>query len=320
MKKLIGVLAVAGGAAVAPPALAQATPMLETGSQKPMPWEWIDKDTGHRMIRLSRREGSNASFYFHNNPFVPELAGEGDKMVFYGTASNGRQLFSVNLKTLEVEQLTDHRGNISGEIVAPRRREVFYQSSDSIFATHVDSKRTRLIYVFPQDFRGSVTTLNADETTLAGVLAGEEKRTILERYPNKSGYFNRIFEAKIPHTLFTINVETGELKKLYQENAWLNHVQFSPSDPDLLMFCHEGPWHLVDRIWTIDTKTRDVKQIHQRTVEREIAGHEFFSRDGKIIWYDLQVPRGVTFHLAGADVKTGKATRYQMILDRKSVV
>jgi glycosyl hydrolase family 106( putative alpha-L-rhamnosidase)/oligogalacturonate lyase-like protein len=331
---LIGVLAVAGGAAVAPPATAQATfatgrapragaPMLETGSQKPMPLEWIDRDTGHRMIRLSRREGSNASFYFHNNPFVPQLAGEGDTMVFYGTASNGRQLFSVNLKTLKVEQLTDHRGNISGEIVAPRRREVFYQSGDSVFSTHVDSRRTRLIYVFPKDFRGggggSVTTLNSDETTLAGVLAGEEKRAILEKYPKKSGYFNRIFEARIPHTLFTINVETGELNKLYEENAWLNHVQFSPSDPDLLMFCHEGPWHLVDRIWTIDTKTRDVKKIHQRTVEREIAGHEFFSRDGKIIWYDLQIPRGVTFHLAGADVKTGKATRYQMTRDEWSI-
>src|SRR5207248_5089840 len=54
-------------------------------------------------------------------------------------------------------------------------------------------------------------------------------------------------------------------------------------------------------------------------VEREIAGHEFFSRDGKIIWYDLQIPRGVTFHLAGADVKTGKATRYQMTRDEWSI-
>src|SRR5204863_3287567 len=151
----VEVLALIGVLVPSAPALAQTTfatgraPMLETGSQKPMPLEWIDKDTGHRMIRLSRREGSNASFYFHNNPFVPQLAGEGDKMVFYGTASNRRQLFAVNLKTLKVEQLTDHRGNIFGEIVAPRRREVFYQSGDSVFATHVDSGRTRLIYVFP---------------------------------------------------------------------------------------------------------------------------------------------------------------------------
>src|SRR5438046_10147788 len=120
-----------------------------------------------------------------------------------------KHLFICKLKTLKVEQLTDHRGNMFGEIVAPRRREVFYQSGDSVFATHVDSGRTRLIYVFPTDFQGSVTTLNSDETTLAGVRAGEEKRAILKKYPNKSDYFTRIFEAKIPHTLFTIHGGTA---------------------------------------------------------------------------------------------------------------
>jgi oligogalacturonide lyase len=38
---------------------------------------------------------------------------------------------------------------------------------------------------------------------------------------------------------------------------WLNHVQFSPTDPTLMMFCHEGPWHKVDRIWTIRTDGRN---------------------------------------------------------------
>ena len=53
-------------------------PHLETGGNK-MPDEWIDKVTGHKIIRLTRRTGNNMSFYFHNNPFA------GDKMIFYGT-------------------------------------------------------------------------------------------------------------------------------------------------------------------------------------------------------------------------------------------
>ena len=52
-----------------------AQPLLETGG-KAMPDEWIDKDTHHKIIKLTRKEGSNYSFYFHNNPFV------GNKMVF----------------------------------------------------------------------------------------------------------------------------------------------------------------------------------------------------------------------------------------------
>ena len=110
----------------------------------------------------------------------------------------------------------------------------------------------------------------------------------------------------------TIDVETGKLSKLYRENAWLNHEQFSPTDPNLLMYCHEGPWHKVDRIWTYNLSTGETTLIHKRTVHREIAGHEFFGPDGKTIWFDLQIPRGETFYLAGKNFETGEKTRYQL--------
>ena len=35
--------------------------------------------------------------------------------------------------------------------------------------------------------------------------------------------------------------------------AWIDHQQFSPTDPNLLLYAHEGTWHEVDRIWTIRT-------------------------------------------------------------------
>ncbi len=299
--------------------VSDAIPVLTTGGQD-MPDAWIDQHTGHQVIRLVRREGNNRSFYFHNNPFIPATAsGEGDKMVFYGETPKGNQLFSVDLQTLETEQLTYHPAPISGEIVAPRHREVIYQSHDSVFATHIDSKEARLLFVFPEDFKAGITTLNADETLLAGVYAGEEKRAIYEKYPKKGDYFNRIFEAKIPHTLFTLHIATEELKKIHQENTWLGHVQFSPTNPRLLMFCHEGPWHLVDRIWTIDIRSKATQLMHKRTVHREIAGHEFFSRDGQTIWFDLQIPRGETFYLAGADVSSGQEKRYALQRDEWSI-
>ena len=78
----------------------QAQPVLETGGKK-MPDEWIDKDTRHKVMRLSRKEGRNLSFYFHNNPFI------GNKMVFYSTDNeNGKQLWTVDLKTLQLDKVT----------------------------------------------------------------------------------------------------------------------------------------------------------------------------------------------------------------------
>jgi oligogalacturonide lyase len=307
-----------------------AQPVMETGGQK-MPDEWIDKTTGHKIIKLTRREGSNMSFYFHNNPFVE------NRMIFYGTNaqnSNGndsvkqeiynvsagnKQIYSVDLGTLKIEQLTSQKSPMNGEIVGPKNHLVYYQIKDSVFSTSIDTKQTKLVYVFPADFKAGITTLNSDETLLAGAWSSDKEKEILKNNPNKSSYFNLIYEAREPRTLFTINVKTGELKKLFSDSAWLNHVQFSPTDPKLLMFCHEGPWHKVDRIWTINIDTKQIKLMHKRTMDMEIAGHEWFSPDGKIIWYDLQQPRSVNFFVSGTDVTTGKEKKYSLTRDEWSI-
>ena len=290
--------------------VAQSVPVLETGG-KSMPAAWIDKDTHHKVIRLTPTAGANASFYFHNNPFA------GNQMVYYNTdATTGRQLYTVNLQTGKAEQITRHSSPFSGEIVAPKRREVFFQSGDSIFATHLDTHKERLVFVFPGDFKGNITTLNANETLLGGAYATAAEKEISRQYPEKHDYFNRIYEAKLPRTLFTIDLQSGQLKKLFTDSAWLNHVQFSSTDPSLLMFCHEGPWHKVNRIWTINVKGGTPRPVYKRTMEMEIAGHEWFGANGKQIWFDLQQPRGATFFVAGADVTTGVVTKYQ--LDRNA--
>ena len=293
--------------------------VLETGGQK-MPNEWIDKDTHHKVIRLSRREGNNSSFYFHNNPFVPQTKKEGDRMVFYGTDNKGgRQAFTVNLKTFAINQVTNVAGRIGSEIIGHKTNSIYYQLKDSVFAVNINTKQTKLIFVFPADYKGNIASINADETVLAGAKASDAQKEILKQFPEKSKFFDRVFDAHLANDLFIINIKTATLKKIHTENTWLGHVQFSPVDPSLLMFCHEGPWHKVDRIWHININTGEVKMMHKRSVENEIAGHEFFSWDGNTIWFDLQIPKSVTFYLAGADVKTGKEIKYQMTRDEWSI-
>jgi hypothetical protein len=291
----------------------QSLPVLETGSMRPMPAEWIDKDTRHVVMRLSNLGGNSASFYFHDNPFI------GDKMVFYHTDGKDKQLYTVDLQTKETARLTHISGPMNGEIVGKYSGRVFYQIKDSVFYTSIYSGETKLVFVFPGDFKGGVTTLNANETLLAGVQSGDEEKEILRKYPEKKDFFNRIYDAHIPHTLFTIDLRTGQLKKIHKEDIWIGHVQFSPMDTALLMFCHEGPWHKVDRIWTIDVKTTEVRLMHKRTMENEIAGHEFFSPKGDTIWFDWQMPKGQAFFLGGVDVHTGKERKYEITRDEWSI-
>src|ERR1700743_2292482 len=77
-----------------------AQPLEETGPKKAMPDEWIDQDTHHKIVRLSRKDGNNLSFYFHNNPFI------GEKMIFYSSDENGHQLYTVDLKTLALTRVS----------------------------------------------------------------------------------------------------------------------------------------------------------------------------------------------------------------------
>lgn len=305
-----------------------AQPVMETGGQK-MPDEWIDKDTRHKVIKLTRNDGSNLSFYFHNSPFI------GNKMVYYSSNRNdvsgiqkqetystnarNKQLHLLDLSTLKSEQLTFHASPMNGEIVHNKSGNVFYQIKDSVFVVNAHSKKSQLVYVFPEDFKANITTVNADATLLAGAKSDEKEREIFRNNPEKKDYFNLIYEAKLPRTLFTVNVASKQLNKIFTDSAWLNHVQFSTTDPALLMFCHEGPWHKVNRIWTIDINTKEVKLMHKRTMDMEIAGHEWFAPDGKKIWFDLQQPRGQTFFVAGVDVKTGEEVKYAIQRDEWSI-
>ena len=295
-------------------------PVMLTGG-KSMPEVWVDSLTGYTVTRLSEGvdSGSFRSFYFHNYPFVKNEDGKGYKMICYGDKHNGKQIYTIDLEDGSLNQVTHQHGNMRGEILARKSANIYYQIKDSVYVTNALTGKTDLITVFPDNFQAGVVSVNANETLLAGTYSGAVKKEIYDKFPEKRDYFNRIYEAKLPHVLFTVNIETGEIDTLHQDNAWLNHVQFSPVDPEMLMFCHEGPWHKVDRIWTINTKTKNITKIHRRTVNREIAGHEFWSPDGKQIWYDLQVPRGETFYLASNNLDTTDFRKYGLVRNEWSV-
>jgi len=282
-------------------------------AQEPPPAEWVDPSTGHRIIRLSDEAGS-ASLYFHQNAY----SAGGDLMVF--TKSKG--LSVLNLQTRKIRPLVE--GRVNHVVVGRKTRQVFYMKDDTIYAANLDTGATRAIVTKPELQSGSGLTVNADETLLAGSFVDDPKAQPAappppakaeehsDNPPGKGEMMERRLAAHIPMALYTIDIKSGKLNTFNHSTDWLNHVQFSPTDPTLLMFCHEGPWHKVDRIWTIRTDGTGLRKIHTRTMDMEIAGHEFFNPDGKIIWYDLQTPKAKEFWLAGVVLATGEAIRYKV--------
>jgi oligogalacturonide lyase len=281
-------------------------------AQEP-PTEWVEPATGHCVIRLSREPGTS-SFYFHQNGY----AAAGDKLV----VSTRRGLAAINLQTRQIDPLVE--GRAANAVVGKKTRQVFYLKGDTVYATQLDTRATREVAKLPPEVRGgSGLAVNADETLLAGSYVEGGRRPASQeagpRPAGREGGLEARWAARLPMRLYTVAVDTGAVKTFHPCTDWLNHVQFSPTDPTLLLFCHEGPWHKVDRIWTIRTDDTGLQKIHTRTADMEIAGHEFFSPDGKVVWYDLQTPRGKEFWLAGAVLATGEKIRYPLAREHWSV-
>lgn len=273
-----------------------------------LPREWLDKETGKRVVRLSDEDGSQ-SFYFHQNGYTAR----GDKLVF----STPTGLSTYEFATKRIEKIVD--GRAGSVIVGRNTRKVFYTKGESVYQTDIDTKATREIVADKRIRTGSGFALNSDETLLGGSITTAEVPPEArsqpgrgDAYVGKGEWMERRLAARVPMSLYTINIQSGEVKLFHAATDWLNHVQFSPTDPGLMMFCHEGPWHKVDRIWTIRTDGSKLTKIHTRTMDMEIAGHEFFSPDGKFIIYDLQTPKSQVFWLAKYEIKTGKMTKYSL--------
>jgi oligogalacturonide lyase len=294
-------------------------------AQTNAPTEWIDPDTGHRVVQLSMEPGSE-SLYFNLNPFTPD----GKSMVL--TTTNGISL--VNLETRAVEKIVEGRTHIimvgrkTGQIYYTTRKIENGMTNQWVCALDPKTKAIREILKLARGQQ--VSTVNADETLLGGTFVERndwgtneffgggpnQRANDIESANVQRGKKGTMMEERLakryPMELFFYNIKTGKTKRVNRCTDWLGHLQFSPTDPKLLMFCHEGPWHKVDRIWTIRTDGSHLTLIHQRTMIMEIAGHEFFSGDGQTIWYDLQTPRGEDFWVAGYEIATGKRTWYHL--------
>jgi oligogalacturonide lyase len=287
------------------------------------PLEWVDPDTGHRIIRLSREDGTE-SLYFHQNAYTPD----GNKMVMLTPEG----VATVDLKTRQIDLVVPGvartTNSVAGVMVGRKTPTVYYSrwngSNNVAFATDLETHATRRIGILPGSGRvGSLATVNADETWLAGsYLEGRPTnlaRIFRDPQRSKGEWMQDRFQMRLPMRLFAMDTKTGKIHTFNPSTDWLNHVQASPTDPDRLMFCHEGPWHLLDRIWTVRPSGGKAQLVHRRSMEMEIAGHEFFGGDGKMIWYDLQTPRGEDFWLGGYEIATGQRTWYHLERNQWSV-
>jgi len=295
--------------------------------------DWVDPDTGHRVVRLTDDAGG-ATLYFHDNA----LSAQGDKLMF--NTPNG--IAVVDVAKIGSRDLTPQivaRGR--GGYFARKGREIYFNAGGrgdaTVTAVNVDTKQTRVV----PNARGLI---NADETLsvvknanaadpegkypkpparvavlqLQRMFPGKKMEDLTpdQQYSVKKedGLAARALNPGLQSFIFT-DLKAGASRETGFQYGDLNHMQFNPVDPNLLLYCHEGTWHELDRTWTIRTDGTQMRLMHKRSMDMEINGHEWWSWDGKTVWFDLQTPRSEVFWIAGVNMATGKEVRYHVDRD-----
>ena len=308
------------------PGHAQTDPPASAPAANTIADEYNDPDTGARVLHLSKGiDGPAGVIYFTQACITPDGRYALVRNLAPTAGHTAGLMYRYDFKTGDVVKLTDRMTR--NQVMVPKSGNLYYTSDNdtAIYVTNILDMTTRKVADIPPDLICSGgLTVNADESLVVGTatLAKDEpKGPPSTTPPNQGPGLNNTFEKHNLNMLIDADIKTGKVNILHKINTWLGHTQFSPTDPDLLMYCHEGPWQLVDRIWTMHISDQKPQLVLKRTVDGEIAGHEFWGADGTTVWYDHNfrgTPGGKHF-LEGKNLTTGVVTQYPITAPFQSI-
>jgi oligogalacturonide lyase len=152
----------------------QTSQMALARAEEP-PTSWVDKDTGHRVIRLTQEAGSSG-LYFNVNAYSPD-----GKLMIYVAPDGIHVLELATLKTrLLVPNPPDNpagnggnfRNGVHAIVVGKKTNSIFFTKSDprknstSVYKADMYTGEVKELVTLPP--RASLATVNADETLGVG--------------------------------------------------------------------------------------------------------------------------------------------------------
>ena len=243
---------------------------------------YIDKKSGAIVTQLTN-QGINYHFYFTENSF--DL--EGKTIYFLSNRGNEEteicNLFSMDLESGEMIQLTDDSEGVEvGRITkTPDSEYIAYITGRQLRLYCTRTGENRLLREEPSMLMHNLS-FSCDKKWI-GFTRDEDVDALPDGGPNYAGFKEKMFATK-DGRISMIDLNGEHFHDVFCDTHWLSHFQFSPDDPEIAMFCHEGPWNYVQqRIWIINMKSGEVWPCF-RQKEDDCVGHEFWTRNGDVIF------------------------------------
>jgi oligogalacturonide lyase len=250
-----------------------------------------DPKTGARVRQLTNYKGHSHHLYFTN----PGWYDRDRRLLFSSDRENRTNLFSLNLETGEITQLTDfapapHETTFLSACVNPTCDVAYFWYDRQVMALDLRSLEIRPLWKAPEGFRRSMMNCTADGKFIcAGIFEDLSDRFRIDYLRGYVG-FPETWESRPLSKIAQITTDGSGAEVIWEEKYWIGHVNTSPTQPNLITFCHEGPWDKVDnRIWGLDLATRKAWMIRPREGQ-EAVGHEYWLADGIHVGYHGRWP------------------------------
>lgn len=257
-----------------------------------------DPITGVAVHQLTNYKGHSHHLYFTN----PGWYDGGRRLLFASDRANRTNLFSLDLESYEITQLTDleplpppYEVQFIDACVNPLRAEAYFWYGRGLMALDLHTYELVQLWERPEGFTHSMLNCTSDGRALCVCiyedLSGRFAIDLLRGYVG----FEETWAARPLSRILRIPTSGGPAEIVWEEQYWIGHVNTSPTQPHLLTFCHEGPWDRVDqRIWGLDMQRGRAWMIRPREGE-EVFGHEYWFADGIRVGYHGRYADGAEF-------------------------
>lgn len=244
---------------------------------------YTDEKSGAQITQLTN-QGINYHFYFTENSF--DLDG---KTIYFlsNREHEGTEicnLFKMDLDSGEMVQLTDDPLGVEvGRITkTPDGEYVAYVTGSQLRLYNTKTGENKLLYEEKNHMLLQNLSFSCDKQWI-GFNRNEDVDALPDGGHNYAGFKEKMFATK-DGRVSVIRLDGSEFHDVFRDTHWLSHFQFSPDNPDIAMFCHEGPWNYVQqRIWMINMNTGDIWPCFRQT-EDDCVGHEFWAQNGDVIF------------------------------------
>ncbi len=248
---------------------------------------FTDEKTGCTIRQLTST-GNNVHLYFTENSFDAHKS----EIIFRSDRASGQDkaphedplfnLFQMDLGTGEIVQLTDETTSVGNVTKTPDSAIVVYTAGSRIRKLDTEQGEISTLYEEHGNFRLGAPSISANRRYIAFC---RNEAVDVPRGPNYSGFKDHYYLVKDGRITLAYLDGSGSFD-VFRDTHWLSHFQFSPVEPTLATFCHEGPWHLVtQRIWLLDFVSHEAWPCF-RQGEQDSIGHEFWTQDGYVFFDD----------------------------------